>query len=99
MISETRYRKQALNICLALIPILAMSCFYYGPRVLILAVLSVSSAVVADYICLRFQGERNWKKNDFSSLITGLLFVVFLPASIPYWLVIFGSVFAMVVVR
>ena len=42
--------------------------------------------------------HRNTVK-DVSSVVTGLLLALTLPATVPYWLVAVGSVFAIVVVK
>ena len=76
-----------------------MGVYFYGPRVLILTLISVLTALVPDYFCLLMQGERRFRKGDFSALVTGYLFAMLLPASAPYWLVVVGAVFAMAVVR
>lgn len=76
-----------------------MGVYYYGPRVLILTLISILSALVTDYLCLLMQGERHFRKGDYSALVTGYLFAMLLPASAPYWIVVVGSVFAMAVVR
>lgn len=99
MLPYEKYRRQMIDTVLALLPLLAMACYYYGPRVLIMAAISVGSAAAADYFCLLLQGERWWRKYDFSAGIAGLTYVLMLPASAPYWLVIFGAVFAILVVR
>lgn len=99
MNSENRFRRQALDTCLALTPLLFMGVYYYGPRVLILTLISILSALVTDYLCLLMQGERHFRKGDYSALVTGYLFAMLLPASAPYWIVVVGSVFAMAVVR
>ena len=99
MLSFEKYRRQMIDVTITLLPLLAMAWYYYGPRVLILAAISVLSAVAADYICLLMQGKRRWEKYDFSAAIAGLTFVLMPPASAPYWLAVFGAVFAVAVVR
>ncbi len=99
MLSYEKYRRQMIDITITLLPLLVMAWYYYGSRVLIMAAISVVSAIAADYVCLLLQGERWWKKYDFSAWIAGLTYVLVLPASAPYWLVAFGAVFAIVVVR
>ena len=99
MLSFEKYRRQMIDVTITLLPLLAMAWYYYGPWVLILAAVAVLSAVAADYICLLMQGKRRWEKYDFSAAIAGLTFVLMLPASAPYWLAVFGAVFAVVVVR
>ena len=58
MLSFEKYRRQMIDVTITLLPLLAMAWYYYGPRVLILAAISVLSAVAADYICLLMQGKR-----------------------------------------
>lgn len=99
MNSEAQFSRQALDTCLALTPLLFMGVYFYGPRVLILTLISILTALVTDYLCLLMQGERRFRKGDFSAFVTGYLFAMLLPASAPYWLVIVGAVFAMAVVR
>ena len=60
MLPYEKYRRQMIDTVLALLPLLAMACYYYGPRVLIMAAISVGSAAAADYFCLLLQGERWW---------------------------------------
>jgi len=93
------FRNQAKDACIALTPLLVMGVFYYGIRVIFLALVSILSAVVTDYLCRLLQGDRKFLRNDLSAILTGYLFVMMLPASVPYWLVITGSAFAIAVVR
>lgn len=88
-----------IDTTITLLPLLVMAYYYYGPRVLVMAGISVISAAAADYLCLLLQKERWWKKYDYTPLIIGLTFVLMLPASAPYWLVVFGALFAVIVVR
>ena len=99
LFSHAQYRRQMIDTSIALLPILVVSTYFYGLRVLILAGIGIVSAVAADYLCLLFQKEYRWKKYDYSAFIAGLTYVLMLPASAPYWLVVFGVVFAVVVVR
>ncbi len=99
MEEQIYFRNQAKDTCIALTPLLVMGVFYYGMRVIFLALVSILSAVVTDYVCRLLQGDRKFFKNDLSALLTGYLFVMMLPASVPYWLVIVGSAFAIAVVR
>lgn len=99
MLSQSQYRRQMLDTIVAMIPLLLMSAFYYGPRVFVMALISVSCAVAADYCCLLLQGRYWWEKYDCSAVIAGLLYVLMLPASAPYWLVVVGALFAILVIR
>ncbi len=99
LFSHAQYRRQMIDTSIALLPILVVSTYFYGLRVLVMAGIGVATAVAADYVCLLFQKETRWKKYDYSAFIAGLTYVLMLPASAPYWLVITGVLFAVVVVR
>ena len=99
LFSHAQYRRQMIDTSIALLPILVVSTYFYGLRVLVMAGIGVAAAVATDYLCLLFQKEYRWKKYDYSAFIAGLTYVLMLPASAPYWLVVFGVVFAVVVVR
>ncbi len=94
-----KYRRQMIDTTITLLPLLLMAWYYYGPRVLVMACIAVVTSAAADYLCLLFQGKRWWSRYDFAPLIIGLTYVLMLPASAPYWLVVFGALFAVVVVR
>lgn len=99
LFSHAQYRRQMIDTSIALLPILVISTYFYGLRVLVMAGIGVAAAVATDYLCLLFQKEYRWKKYDYSAFIAGLTYVLMLPASAPYWLVVFGVVFAVAVVR
>lgn len=99
METATYFRKQAKDTCIALIPLLVMGIFYYGIRVLILALISVFSAILADFVCLLIQRKRTFIRDDLSSILTGFIFVMMLPATAPYWLASVGAIFAIWVIR
>ena len=50
MFSHAQYRRQMIDTSIALLPILVVSTYFYGLRVLILAGIGIVSAVAADYL-------------------------------------------------
>ena len=87
-----------LDVVLALIPALLAGTIIFGIRALIVALVCIAAAVVAEWICGMILYHRNTVK-DVSSVVTGLLLALTLPATVPYWLAVVGSVFAIVVVK
>ena len=87
-----------LDVVLALIPALLAGTIIFGMRALIVAMVCIAAAVVAEWICGMILYHRNTVK-DVSSVVTGLLLALTLPATVPYWLAVVGSVFAIVVVK
>ncbi|MDY7000983.1 MAG: RnfABCDGE type electron transport complex subunit D [Thermodesulfobacteriota bacterium] len=79
-----------LHTILALMPAAVMAVGYYGIDALRVMALSCSTAVVVEMLCLRAM-EREVTVDDYSAVLSGLLFAFLLPASAPWWLVIIGS--------
>ena len=87
-----------LDVVIALIPALLAGTIIFGIRALIVALVCIAAAVVAEWVCGMILHHRNTVK-DVSSVVTGLLLALTLPATVPYWLAAVGSVFAIVVVK
>ena len=86
------------DVIFSLIPILIFATLYFGPRALLITVLSVASAVLSEFI---------WQKltktpvtvGDCSAAVTGLLLAFNLPVSVPLWIPVIGSAFAIIIVK
>ncbi len=87
-----------LDVILALIPTLIAGCIIFGMRALLVSLICVVAAVAAEWLCGVLIYRRNTVK-DLSSVVTGLLLALTLPATVPYWAAAIGSVFAIVVVK
>lgn len=87
-----------LDVVIALIPALLAGTIIFGIRALIVALVCIAAAVVAEWVCGMILYHRNTVK-DVSSVVTGLLLALTLPTTVPYWLAAVGSVFAIVVVK
>ena len=86
------------DVVLALLPALAVGVYFQGYRALIVALLSVSTCMVAEYLYALITRTRNTVV-DGSAMVTGLLLAMTLPHTVPYWLVVVGGVFAIVFVK
>jgi len=91
-------RRIMLDVVLALIPALVVGIIVLGLRVLWVAALAVVCAVAAEWLYCKLTRSRSTVV-DGSAVVTGLLLAMTLPASVPYWLVAVGSVFAIVFVK
>lgn len=90
-------RRIMLDVVLALMPALLVGCVVLGIRALLVAAVSVVCAVATEWL----YGALT-KKNtvgDFSAVVTGVLLAMTLPASVPYWLVMVGSIFAILFMK
>ncbi|MBP3696750.1 MAG: RnfABCDGE type electron transport complex subunit D [Clostridia bacterium] len=87
-----------LDVILSLIPALIAAIFIFGPRVIPVTAVSISSAVLAEYVSRKVM-KRHQTIGDLSAVVTGLILALNLPVSIPYWIAAIGSIVAIVVVK
>lgn len=86
------------DVIIALIPALGGAVIFFGFRSLLLTLVSVAA-------CIAFESLFNWvtkRKNtvgDLSAVVTGMILAFNLPVVTPYWMVIIGAFFAIVVVK
>ena len=91
-------RRIMLDVVLALLPALAVGIAVLGLRALWVTALSVVCAVSTEWLYCKLTRSRNTVV-DGSAMVTGLLLAMPLPASVPYWLVVAGNVFAIIFVK
>ena len=87
-----------LDVVIALLPALLAGTMIFGMRALLVSLVCVAAAVAAEWACGMVLYHRNTVK-DLSSVVTGLLLALTLPATVPYWVAAVGSIFAIVVVK
>ncbi len=87
-----------LDVIIALIPALIASVFIFGMRSLAVTIVSVISCVLAEYVSRKVMKREN-TISDLSAVVTGILLAYNLPSTIPLWMVVFGSIVAIVVVK
>lgn len=87
-----------LDVIIALIPSLIAAVVIFGYRVLMVTLVCVGSAVLAEYLSRKVM-KRHQTISDLSAVVTGLLLAFNLPVSIPLWIAALGSIIAIVVVK
>ena len=87
-----------LDVVVALLPALAVGTWVLGLRALAVTVVSMVSAVGAEWLYSKISRTRNTLR-DCSAMVTGMLLALTLPASVPYGIVVLGSVFAILVTK
>jgi electron transport complex protein RnfD len=82
-----------IDVLVALFPVALISVLLFGYQALVIMLIAIASAMLAEAAWLR--------KLDFfgdgSAAVTGLLLAMTLPASAPWWLVMIGSVSAIII--
>ncbi len=87
-----------LNVVLALMPALAVSCYVFGLRALLLTAVCVAGCVSFEYICRRIM-KRDNTIDDLSAVVTGVILAMNLPVTLPLWIGLIGSFVAIVIVK
>ena len=91
-------RRLMLDVLIALAPALIAAVYFYGERALVLTVISVATCVVCEaLICLVMR--RPVSVGDLSAVVTGVLLAFSVPHSCPYWALVAGDAFAIIVVK
>ena len=91
-------RRLMLDVLIALAPALIAAVYFYGERALVLTVISVAACVVCEaLICLVMR--RPVSVGDLSAVVTGVLLAFSVPHSCPYWALVAGDAFAIIVVK
>ena len=86
------------TVLIALIPTFAVGVYQFGYRVLILTAVCIASSVVFEYLFNKVT-KRQQTIADLSAVLTGVLFAMNLPSSLPYWMAIVGCFMAIVVFK
>ena len=91
-------RRIMLDVLIALLPTLLAGTIFFGLRCLLLAAVSIAAAGLAEALWNKLT-RRYQTVEDLSAAVTGLLLVLTLPATVPYWMAAVGAVFAVIVVK
>ena len=86
------------DVMLALLPALIVGIWMHGLRSLTVTTVSIISALGFEWLYSKVTKTRNTVV-DGSALVTGMLLAMTLPATVPYWLVILGTGFAIIFVK
>lgn len=87
-----------LDVIIAMVPAVIASVWLFGWKALAVEVVCVAACMAAEYLsCVVLKKEQT--VGDLSCIVTGLLLAFNLPATIPLWEAVLGSVVAIVVVK
>ena len=85
-------------VVIALIPGVAVSCYYFGLEAVRTMAISIVSCLVFEFACFKVLKPPGSLK-DMSALVTGILMGMTLPPTSPWWLIVSGGFIAMVVAK
>ncbi len=86
------------DVLIALAPALVGGMYFFGFRALLVTLISVAACVLFEWAYCRLT-KRPAKLYDLSAIVTGVLLAFVCPVTVPYWCIILGDFFAIVVVK
>lgn len=85
-------------VILALLPTTLFGIFNFGPKALLLIVLTIASCVATEWVFEKIVHKKS-TIGDLSAVVTGLLLALNLPVTLPWWEAVLGGVFAIAIVK
>ena len=86
------------DVLIALAPALIGSVCFFGPRALLVTLVSVAACLFFEWAFCRLR-KMDCKTYDLSAVVTGVLLAFVCPPTIPYWMIIMGDAFAILLVK
>jgi len=86
------------DVLIALVPALLGSIYFFGFRALLVTLVSAAACVFFEWGFCRIR-KLHCKTYDLSAVVTGVLLAFVCPVTIPYWTIILGDFFAIVLVK
>ena len=96
--SNETTRSIMLDVILAMLPALAWSVIVFGVKALTLTVVSVLGCVFWEWLYRKLM-KKPQSVGDLSAVVTGMLLAFVCPTTTPYWMIIIGGFFSIVVVK
>ena len=86
------------DVAIALMPACALGVYQFGLRALLILLVSTLTCAATEYIYLRLM-KRQQGPYECSAIVTGMLIGMNMPPTVPLWIPVVGSVFAILVVK
>ena len=96
--SKTTTQTIMRDVLIALLPALVGSVVFFGFRALTVTLVSAASCVFFEWAWCKLM-KVNCKVYDLSAVVTGVLLAFVCPVTIPYWTIILGDLFAIILVK
>lgn len=86
------------DVCIALIPALVCSVFFFGVRAAFITALSVIFCVSFEFIWQKLTGKEI-TVSDGTAVVTGMLLAFNLPVTVPWWIPLIGAFVAIIIAK
>ena len=95
---DFKTRRIMLDVVIALLPAMLVGVFMHGFRSVQVILVSVVCCIAGEWLYSVVTRTRNTVV-DRSAIVTGMLLGMTLPATVPFWLIMAGSIFAIIFVK
>ncbi len=96
--SKDNVQRIMLDVIIALMPALIAGVYFQGFRAGVITLLAVISCVFFEWLWEKLLKKKS-TISDLSAVVTGMLLAFNLPVTIPLWMVVIGSFFAIIIVK
>ena len=96
--SSTTTKTIMRDVLIGLAPAMVMAVYVFGFRALTVTAVSVLSCVFFEWLYCKMTGM-HCKIYDLSACVTGVLLAFVCPVTIPYWTIVLGALFAIMLVK
>ena len=97
--SDRTSKKVMYDVVIALIPAFLVSLYVFGFSAFIVTAVAVISCLLFEYVIQKYLMKTPTTIGDGSALLTGILLAFNLPAGLPIWMIIVGSLVAIGVAK
>ncbi len=91
-----------IDVLIALIPAAIMGIVYFGWRAAVIIVIATLAAIASEFVyklILKKPFKQIVSEFDYTSAVTGLILALNMPSTVPFYVPIFGAMFAIIVVK
>ena len=96
--TKTTTRTLMADVLIALIPVFIAGIYAFGLSALWVILVSVASSVLFEFLYNKITKQPN-TIGDLSAVVTGAILAINLPATVPLWIPVLGSAFAIILVK
>ncbi|RXP57884.1 RnfABCDGE type electron transport complex subunit D [Lutibacter sp. HS1-25] len=97
--SSKTSKKVMYDVVIALVPAFLVSLYVFGFSALLLTAVAVISCILFEFLIQKYLLKTEVTVADGSALITGILLAFNLPAGLPIWMIVVGSLVAIGVAK
>ncbi len=95
---KTNTRTIMTDVCIALLPAMIIAVWNWGVRPMVLTAVSVAACVGFEWLYRKWAKKPN-TTGDMSAVVTGMLLAYTCPVYLPYWMIVVGAFFAIMVAK